>query len=80
MSRRSKWLPGAITGDTILAVAMTEPEAGSDLASIRTTAKRDGDSWVLNGQKTFISNGHLSDLVVVAARTGGRGARRLRRP
>ncbi len=68
--QREKWLPGCITGDTILAVAMTEPEAGSDLASIRTTAKRDGDSWVLNGQKTFISNGHLSDLVVVAARTG----------
>jgi acyl-CoA dehydrogenase len=68
--QREKWLPGCITGDTILAVAMTEPEAGSDLASIRTTAKRDGDSWVLNGQKTFISNGHLADLVVVAARTG----------
>jgi len=68
--QRQKWIPGCITGDTILAVAMTEPEAGSDLASIRTTAKRDGDSWVLNGQKTFISNGHLADLVVVAARTG----------
>jgi acyl-CoA dehydrogenase len=68
--QRKKWIPGCVTGDTILAVAMTEPEAGSDLASIRTTAKRDGDSWVLNGQKTFISNGHLADLVVVAARTG----------
>lgn len=72
--QKKKWLPGAVAGDTILAVAMTEPEAGSDLASIRTTAKRDGDSWVLNGQKTFISNGHLSDLVVVAARTGGKDA------
>jgi acyl-CoA dehydrogenase len=68
--QRERWLPGCITGDTILAVAMTEPEAGSDLASMRTTAKRDGDCWVLNGQKTFISNGHLSDLMVVAARTG----------
>ncbi|MGA3281992.1 MAG: acyl-CoA dehydrogenase family protein [Smithella sp.] len=68
--QRERWLPGCITGDTILAVAMTEPEAGSDLASMRTTAKLDGDCWVLNGQKTFISNGHLSDLMVVAARTG----------
>ena len=69
--QRQKWMKGCITGDTILAVAMTEPEAGSDLASIRTTAVRDGESWILNGQKTFISNGHLADLVVVAARTGG---------
>jgi acyl-CoA dehydrogenase len=69
--QKKRWLPGAISGDTILAVAMTEPEAGSDLAAIRTTARREGGSWVINGQKTFISNGHLSDLVVVAARTGG---------
>ncbi|TFH39780.1 MAG: acyl-CoA dehydrogenase [Chrysiogenales bacterium] len=69
--QKLRWLPGAAAGDAVLAVAMTEPEAGSDLASIRTTAKRDGDRWVINGQKTFISNGHLADIVVVACRTGG---------
>lgn len=68
--QKKKWLPGCASGDTILAVAMTEPETGSDLASIRTRARRDGDSWVLNGQKTFISNGLISDLIVVAAKTG----------
>jgi acyl-CoA dehydrogenase len=68
--QKSRWLPGSITGDTILAVAMTEPEAGSDLAAIKTTAVKKGNKWVLNGQKTFISNGILADLVVVAARTG----------
>ena len=69
--QRERWLPACITGETILAVAMTEPEAGSDLAAMRTTARRDGNTWVLNGQKTFTSNGQLADLVVVAARTGG---------
>lgn len=68
--QKERWLPGCVSGDTILAVAMTEPGTGSDLAAIRTTAKRDGDSWVINGQKTFISNGILSDLVIVAAKTG----------
>jgi len=65
-----KYIPACVSGETILAIAMTEPGAGSDLASIRTTAVREGDSWVINGQKTFISNGILSDLVVVAAKTG----------
>jgi len=69
--QKAKWLPGCITGDKVLAVAMTEPEAGSDLASMKATAKKDGDTWVLNGQKTFISNGILADIVVVAAKTGG---------
>jgi len=69
--QKKTWLPRCASGEVILAVAMTEPDAGSDLASMRTTAKRDGDTWVLNGQKTFISNGHLADLVVVAAKTGG---------
>jgi len=69
--QKKTWLPRCASGEVILAVAMTEPEAGSDLASMRTTARRDGDTWVLNGQKTFISNGHLADLVVVAAKTGG---------
>lgn len=72
-----KWLPGAVSGETLLAVAMTEPGAGSDLQGMRTTARRDGDHYVINGQKTFISNGHACGLVVVAAKTdpaaGARG-------
>jgi alkylation response protein AidB-like acyl-CoA dehydrogenase len=65
-------------GETILAIAMSEPDAGSDLQGIKTTAIRDGDHYVLNGAKTFISNGMLADLVVVVARTDpGAGARGL---
>ena len=64
-----RWLPGYCSGETITAIAMTEPEAGSDLQGMRTTAVRDGDNYVLNGSKTFISNGQLCDLVIVAART-----------
>lgn len=64
-----RWLPGYCSGDLITAIAMTEPGAGSDLQGIRTTAVRDGDDYILNGQKTFISNGQLSDLVIVVART-----------
>jgi long-chain-acyl-CoA dehydrogenase len=67
--QKQRWLPGFCTGDIITAIAMSEPGAGSDLQSIRTTAIRDGDSYVLNGQKTFITNGILSDLVIVAAKT-----------
>ena len=67
-----RYMPGVVAGTTILAIAMTEPGAGSDLAAIRTTARRDGDAWVLNGSKTYISNGQLCDLVIVAARTGER--------
>ncbi len=67
--QKKRWLPGCASGDTILAIAMTEPGAGSDLAAIRTTAIRDGDNYVLNGQKTFISNGLLCDLLIVAAKT-----------
>ncbi len=55
--QKDHWLPRCVSGETILAVAMTEPEAGSDLASIRTTARREGGNWIINGQKTFISNG-----------------------
>lgn len=65
---KHKYLPGCVSGDIVTAVAMTEPNAGSDLAAIRTTAVENGDHVVLNGQKTFISNGIISDLVVVAAR------------
>jgi alkylation response protein AidB-like acyl-CoA dehydrogenase len=75
--QKQRWLPGFASGELIGALAMTEPGAGSDLKGIRTTARKDGDHWVLNGQKTFISSGIMSDLVVVAARTnvdGGSGA------
>ena len=65
---KHKYLPGCVSGDIITAVAMTEPNAGSDLAAMRTTASPDGDHVVINGQKTFISNGLLCDLVVVAAK------------
>jgi acyl-CoA dehydrogenase len=75
--QKERWLPGCVSGEKILAVAMTEPGAGSDLAAMRTRAVRDGDSFILNGSKTFISNGILADLVVVAAKTdpqaGARG-------
>jgi alkylation response protein AidB-like acyl-CoA dehydrogenase len=64
-----RWLPGYCSGELITAIAMSEPGAGSDLQGIRTSAVRDGDDWVLNGQKTFISNGQLADLVIVFART-----------
>ena len=64
-----RWLGGLASGRLIGAIAMTEPGAGSDLRGIRTTARRDGDGWVLNGSKTFISNGVNADLVVVVART-----------
>ena len=64
-----RWLPGVARGDAILAIAMTEPTTGSDLASIATTAVRDGDEFVLNGSKTFITNGINADLVVTAVKT-----------
>ncbi len=67
--QRRRWLPGMATGQTITAVAMTEPGAGSDLKNIKTTAVRDGDHYVINGQKTFISNGSQADLIVVVAKT-----------
>ena len=67
--QRQRWLPGCVTGEIITAIAMTEPGAGSDLAGIRTTARRDGDDFVINGQKTFITNGQLCTHVIVAAKT-----------
>ena len=69
-AQKQAWLPKVVSGEMILAIAMTEPGAGSDLKGMRTRAVRDGDDYVLNGQKTFISNGQSADLVVVAARTG----------
>ena len=68
-SQKQRWLPGCASGDKVTAIAMTEPGTGSDLAAIATTAVRDGDFYVINGAKTFISNGILCDLVVVAAKT-----------
>ncbi|MEU2250080.1 acyl-CoA dehydrogenase family protein [Streptomyces sp. NPDC019224] len=71
--QKRRWLPGFCSGETITAIAMTEPGAGSDLQGIRTTAEDGGDHWLLNGSKTFISNGILADLVVVVARTTPQG-------
>ncbi|MDB5578569.1 MAG: acyl-CoA dehydrogenase [Bradyrhizobium sp.] len=68
-AQKARWLPGVISGETILAVAMSEPSAGSDLQGMKTTARRDGDHYVLNGQKTFISNGLHASLIIVAAKT-----------
>jgi acyl-CoA dehydrogenase len=67
--QKAKWLPGCVTGEIVTAVAMTEPGAGSDLASISATAVRDGDFYVVNGQKTFISCALTCNLVVVAVKT-----------
>lgn len=68
--QKQRWLPGCASGAYVTAVAMTEPGTGSDLAAIATTARKDGDHYVLNGAKTFISNGQLCDLCVVVAKTG----------
>ncbi|VBB42678.1 Butyryl-CoA dehydrogenase [uncultured Desulfatiglans sp.] len=73
---KERWLPGCATGEVITSIGLTEPNAGSDLAAIRTTARRDGDSYVLNGQKTFITNGYFADLVVVAAKTDPKAGHR----
>lgn len=67
--QKQRWLPGCATGETVTAIAMTEPGAGSDLQALRTTALRDGDAYVLNGRKTFITNGITHDLAIVAAKT-----------
>ena len=67
--QRERWLPGFVSGELLCAIAMTEPSGGSDLANLKSTAVRDGDDWILNGSKTFITNGYSADLVVVAART-----------
>ncbi len=67
--QKRKWLPGAASGEIILAIAMTEPGTGSDLKAVRTTAVRDGDEYVINGSKTFISNGLIADLIIVVCKT-----------
>jgi acyl-CoA dehydrogenase len=75
--QKRRWLPGMARGELIGAIAMTEPGTGSDLQSVRTTARRQGNSYVINGQKTFITNGQTGDLIIVVARTGGPGAKGL---
>lgn len=70
---KQKYLPGCISGDIVTAIAMTEPGTGSDLQSVATTATLDGDEYVLNGSKTFITNGQLADLVIVVAKTDPAG-------
>ncbi|HWS69294.1 MAG TPA: acyl-CoA dehydrogenase family protein [Steroidobacteraceae bacterium] len=67
--QKARWLPGCVSGDTILSIAMTEPGTGSDLAGMKTRAEDKGDHWLLNGSKTYISNGLISNMCVVAART-----------
>jgi alkylation response protein AidB-like acyl-CoA dehydrogenase len=74
--QKERWMPGFCTGEIITAIAMSEPAAGSDLRGIQTSAVRDGDDWIINGQKTFITNGINADLVLVAAKTDpAKGAR-----
>jgi len=68
-AQRDKWLPGMVTGDILGCIAMTEPGAGSDLAGMRSTAVRDGDGYILNGSKVFITNGFYADLAIVCAKT-----------
>ncbi|MFT4287210.1 acyl-CoA dehydrogenase family protein, partial [Nocardioides sp.] len=67
--QKQRWLPGVASGEILLAIGMTEPSGGSDLAALKTTAVRDGDHWVINGSKTFITNGNSADLVLTAVRT-----------
>lgn len=68
--QKKRWLPKMATGELVCAIAMTEPGTGSDLQAVRTTAKRDGNSLVINGQKTFITNGQHADLIIVVCKTG----------
>ena len=67
--QKHEWLPMFVTGEAILGIAMSEPDAGSDLRRITTTAKKDGDEYIINGQKVFISNGQIGDVFIVAAKT-----------
>ncbi|MBS43599.1 MAG: acyl-CoA dehydrogenase [Nocardioides sp.] len=75
--QKQRWLPGVASGEILLAIGMTEPSGGSDLAALKTTAVKDGDEWVINGSKTFITNGYSADLIITAVRTdpekGARG-------
>lgn len=68
-AQKSKWLPKMVTGEYVGAIAMSEPGAGSDLQAVRTSAVKDGDDYVVNGSKTFITNGQAADLIVIVAKT-----------
>lgn len=67
--QKQQWLPRMASGEAVAAIGMTEPSGGSDLANLKTAAVRDGSDWILNGSKTFITNGYTADIVVIAART-----------
>ena len=73
--QKQRWLPGFCSGELVAAIGMTEPGVGSDLAALRTSGVRDGDEWVINGAKTFITNGGSADLIIAAVRTAGPGAK-----
>lgn len=73
--QRARWLPSLIDGTAVASIAVTEPNTGSDVAAITTSARRSGDDWVLNGQKMFITNAGIADVLIVAARTGAEGHR-----
>lgn len=76
--QRRRWLPPMASGDLVAALAMSEPGAGSDVQAIRTSARRDGDEYVVNGQKTFITHGHTADLICLAVKTDTREANGVR--
>ncbi len=67
--QKQRWLPAMVSGDVLTALAMTEPGAGSDVAAMRTVAVKDGNEYVLNGSKTFITNGNMADMIIVCAKT-----------
>jgi alkylation response protein AidB-like acyl-CoA dehydrogenase len=73
--QKRTWLPGMISGEVITAIAMTEPGTGSDLKAVKTAARRDGDHYVINGAKTYITNGQNADLVILVAKTGEGGSK-----
>ncbi|MBW2315358.1 MAG: acyl-CoA dehydrogenase family protein, partial [Deltaproteobacteria bacterium] len=73
--QKRKYAPGCVSGETLLGICMTEPAAGSDLQGIQTRAERDGDHYILNGAKTFISNGQIGDLFIVVAKTDSEAAK-----
>src|SRR6202012_6246523 len=74
--QKKKGLPSMVSGETVCAIAMTEPGTGSDLQGVRTRAVREGDDYVISGQKTFITNGQMCDLVIVVVRTSPDGGSR----
>jgi acyl-CoA dehydrogenase len=67
--QHERWMPGVLSGETILSIGVSEPDAGSDVAGIRTSARREGDGWLINGRKTFITNAVYGDMSIIAART-----------